>query len=135
MDIKRETFNKSEKLCSTKIISGLFENGNIFHNSLFKVVWGTSPVILPSPAQVTFSVSKRGFRLAVTRNLLKRRIREVYRKNKRFLYDHLLSENIQIVFVIIMKGNTVADFRTIEKSMNDVLRKLIMLTGKKEKIC
>jgi len=66
---------------------------------------------------------------------LKRRMREVYRKNKRFLYDHLLSENIQIVFVIIMKGNTVADFRTIEKSINDVLRKLIMLTGKKEKIC
>ena len=82
MNTRRETFEKSERLCSTKIISGLFENGNIFYTSLFKVVWNKSPVTLPLPAQVAFSVSKRGFRLAVTRNLIKRRMREAYRKNK-----------------------------------------------------
>lgn len=122
----RETFDKSERLCSTKIISGLFEEGKIFHTSLFKVVWGESPVQLPFAAQVTFSVSKRGFRLAVTRNLLKRRMRETYRKNKKFLYEKLTSENIQIVLVVILKGNTVADYQTIEKSMKDLINRLII---------
>src|SRR5450756_157774 len=109
MNTTRETFDKSERLCSTKVITGLFESGNIFYTSLFKVVWGRSPAPIPGPAQVTFSVSKRGFRLAVTRNLIKRRMREAYRKNKRTLYDHLISQNIQIAFVVILRGNAVPD--------------------------
>jgi len=125
MKTRRETFNKSERLCSTKIISGLFENGNIFHTSLFKVVWSKSPVPLPFPAQIAFSVSKKGFRQAVTRNLIKRRMREAYRKNKYPLYEYLSSENRQIVLVVIMKGNSVADYLTIEKSIKEILARLI----------
>ena len=56
------------------------------------------------PAQIAFSVSKRGFRLAVTRNLIKRRMREAYRKNKYLLYEFLASENKQIVLIVIVKG-------------------------------
>jgi ribonuclease P protein component len=128
MSNSRETFDKSERLCSRKIIGSLFENGNIFHNTVFKVVWDISKIALPAPAQVAFSVSKKGFRLAVTRNLIKRRMREAYRKNKNTLYDHLLSQNIKIVFVVILKGNTVPDYLTIEKSIRGMIDKLIMLT-------
>jgi ribonuclease P protein component len=120
-----ETFDKSERLCSRKIISGLFENGSVFYTSLFKVVWEVSKVTLPAPAQVTFSVSKKKFRLAVTRNLLKRRMREAYRKNKSILYEHLIAENTQMVFVIILKGNSVTDYLSIEKSMKEIINKLI----------
>jgi ribonuclease P protein component len=130
MNTTRETFDKAERLCSTKVISGLFENGNIFYSSLFKVVWGMSPVALTYPAQVAFSVSKKGFRLAVTRNLVKRRMREAYRKNKRVLYEHLASENRQITFVVIMKGNAVPDYLTIEKSMKNMINKLMILTSR-----
>ena len=90
-------------------------------------MWGRSPSLLPGPAQIAFSVSKKGFRLAVTRNLIKRRMREAYRKNKKTLYEQLVSENIQIVFVVILKGNAIPDYPTIEKSMKDIINKLIIL--------
>jgi len=135
MNNTEETFDKSERLCSRKIIAGLFEGGNIFYSSLFKVVWVNSPAILPGPAQVAFSVSKKGFRHAVTRNLIKRRMRETYRKNKKTLYDYLSSENIQVAFIVILKGNAVPDFLTLEKSMKEMIKKLINLIKENKKIC
>ena len=123
MNTIRETFDKSERLCSSKIISGLFENGNIFYTSFLKVVWGKSTTPLPFPARVAFSVSKKGFRLAVTRNLIKRRLREAYRRNKMILYEQLTSLNIQVNFVVILNGNVVPDYQTIEKSMKEMLNK------------
>jgi ribonuclease P protein component len=125
MNDRRETFEKSERLCSAKIISGLFDNGHIFHTQLFKVVWINSPVKISYPARIVISVSKRNFKLAVTRNLIKRRVREAYRKNKYILYDHLTAENRQIDFIIIMKGTKIPDYPATVKSVKEVLDQLI----------
>jgi len=132
MNITRETFGKSERLCSFKVINSLFETGNVFYNSLFKVVWSTGPEDLPVPAQAAMSVSKRGFKLAVTRNLIKRRMREAYRKNKQVLYEHLSVNNNKLVFVIILRGTVVPDYLAIEKSIRDVIKKLIDVSQKTE---
>jgi ribonuclease P protein component len=128
MNITRETFDKSERLCSRKVIEKLFETGQIFYTPVFKVVWEKGNYPFPGPAQVAFSVSKRGFRLAVTRNLIKRRLRESYRRNKSLFYNHLLSQNIQIVFVVIIRGKSVPDYSKVEIGVKEVMNKLINLT-------
>jgi len=135
MNTTRETFEKSERLCSTKIISGLFDSGTVYYTPLFKIVWGFSPVPLKFPAQVAFSVSKRGFRLAVTRNLIKRRLREAYRKNKGILYNNLISENKQIVFIVILRGSTVPDYSRVEKSIIDMMSRLNIQVNEAAKKC
>lgn len=124
MNTGKETFHKTERLCSRKVIYTLFESGNIINTSFFKVFWLISPEQLISPAQVIFSVSKKTFRKAVTRNLIKRRMREAYRKMKYRLYDFLKAEDIQIVFSIVYRRNAATDFSTIEDSMKELLDKL-----------
>jgi len=135
MITRRETFHKSERLRSKKTITALFENGNIFYSSLFKVVWQLNPVLHFYPAEVAFSIAKRGFRHAVTRNLIRRRLREAYRRDKHILYDFLKSENIMISFIIIFRGTAVPDYVSVEKSMTDMLSDFIAVIKKTGKKC
>jgi ribonuclease P protein component len=129
MNQLRETFTKSERLCSRKAISQLFESSNSFFSYPFQVVWMKSTSEITFPAQVAFSVSKRGFKLAVTRNLIKRRIKEAYRKNKHLLYEFLRGDGSTIIFIIIFKGNSVPEYTEVEKSVREMLNKFITLLG------
>ncbi len=135
VNISRQTFTKSERLCSTKLISALFESGSIFHTSLFKVVWAYSPSTLPFPAQVAFSVSKRSFKHAVSRNLARRRMREAYRKHKSLLYHHLETLDTHIIFTVILKGSIIPDYASADNGISGIISRLIKITDSAQAKC
>ena len=113
----------------------MFDEGEIFYLPLFKIVWLKSADVSPFPARVAFSVSKKGFRNAVIRNLLKRRMREAYRKNKQAFYEFLLSEKMQVVFIIIFRGDSVYDYQAIEKNMKEMLEKFCSVLREQTEKC
>ncbi|SFP47225.1 ribonuclease P protein component [Pseudarcicella hirudinis] len=79
---------------------------------------GNSP--LP---QILISVSKRYFKKAVDRNLIKRRFREAYRKNKEILLEKpqpLRPANVAFVYI----AKEIEPFEVIEKKLKIVLSKI-----------
>jgi len=119
------TFRKTEKLCSKKAFEALFEKGNSFFIFPLQIIWLESPADIPVPSQVAFSVSKKYFKRAVKRNLIKRRIREAYRKNKHVLYEFLSGRGKKIIFIIIYKADVIPDYLSVEESVSLAIEKLI----------
>jgi ribonuclease P protein component len=110
-------YPKIERLRSKILIDKVFENGRKQYNSNLKIIWLAH--ILPEqvPVQSLVSVSKRRFKRANKRNLLKRRLREAFRKNKNDFYKSIENAGIQIALVIIYNSDSLSDFKSIEENL------------------
>lgn len=127
------TFKKKERLCRKKNIDALFSKGKSFAVFPIRIIWLITEISENTPAQVGISVSKRKFKHAVTRNLLKRRIREALRKNKHPLYEHLSQAKTQIVFMVIYLDKEVCSYHVIEHAITEALSKLTTKINKDNK--
>jgi ribonuclease P protein component len=105
MTSSRQTLSKSERLKSYKKIRILFAEGQKFRVQPLLVFYQFSTNNDDQPQQdalqMGVSVGARYFKKAVDRNLLKRRIREAYRKNNQELKDviHDGKTNLGVFFV------------------------------------
>lgn len=119
------TFKKEERLCNKKLIDGLFHNGSSFLCYPFRVSWLLVDEVMPYPAQVMVVVSKKRYKRAVDRNLVKRRIREAFRLNKQqHLYQQLDEAGKRIVFSINYVGKEILPYELIGKKMLKLLQQL-----------
>src|ERR1700712_2614012 len=118
------TFKKEERLCNKRLIDGLFHNGSSFLCYPFKASWLiVDEAEQTMPAQVLISVSKRRYKHAHDRNLVKRRTREAYRLQKQqYLYDVITGK--QIVFSINYIGKQIEPYDLFEKKMLKLLKQL-----------
>jgi len=113
--ILTNSFSKEEKLCGEKDIDLVYKTGHSFLSH--PLVIYHLPMNDIRLSKVLVSVSKRKFKKAVDRNLLKRRIREAYRLNK-----SILQTTSFLAFVYV--GNESATFHVIEKALVHGLQKI-----------
>ncbi len=134
MNLKKFGFRKAEKLCSRKVISSLFENGESFFAHPFKVIWMFDGPIQKFPARLAISVPRKTFKKAVQRNRIKRLVREAWRHNKHELYAFLEQENFQLVIMMIYNGKDIPEYEKLTENIRTVISKfsLILTDSHKE---
>ncbi|GGH31732.1 ribonuclease P protein component [Sphingobacterium alkalisoli] len=89
----KNTFKKEERLCSKRSIDSLFHNGSSFVVYPFRVVFLKTELTPAFPVQIILSVPKRRFKHAVSRNRIKRKMRECYRLQKSTALLPTISKN------------------------------------------
>jgi ribonuclease P protein component len=127
-------FSKEERLCSVKLLERLFSSGSSFLVYPFRVTFLPGDYGMAYPAQVMIGVSKRRFKRAVDRNLIKRRIREVYRLQKgTLLYPALTAGGTQIIFAVNYVGKEITEYSFLERKMRAALTQLITLYAERSR--
>jgi len=106
-------FGKTERLKSEKEIKNLFDKGaSNFINPVRAIFLFYSSDTIES--KILVSVSKRHFKEAVDRNLLKRRMREAYRLNSYKLKENLNSNQVSVKIAFIYSSGKILTFKEIE---------------------
>lgn len=119
------SFRKEERLCNVKLIDKLYSSGSSFLLYPFRIIWLPQPLSAVMPVQVLISVPKKKFKRAVDRNLIKRRIREIYRLQKsEQLYSFLTEHSVSIILGINYIGNEIGEYSFMEKKFNAAILKL-----------
>ncbi len=118
----RYTLGKEEKLKSNKLIEQLFKEGLRIKSGGIQLIYLKVEHGGNFPIKVGFSVPKRLFKSAVDRNLFKRRMREVYRKNKHLFAKHLLE---QYIFMFIYVAKEELNYVKIEESFLKIQSKFV----------
>lgn len=116
------TFTKIERLCSKKAIDDLFATGKSKTQFPIKLIYKQVDFVSPFPVRAMFVVPKKKHKRANKRNTIKRRMREVYRLNKRILYDSVKSQKIDLMFICLT--NEELEYAVIEKCMLQLLETL-----------
>jgi ribonuclease P protein component len=115
-------FPKEEKLKSKKCIEQLFSAGNAVSKFPLKLIYVATDLPNDVPIQAGVSVTKRRFKKAVTRNRIKRLMREAYRLHKNDVFNKI---STSYAFMFLYLGKQEPTFEEIETSMVRLLQKFI----------
>jgi ribonuclease P protein component len=129
------SFSKTNRLYGTKAVADLFADGKGHFQFPFKVYWSHKPSMKGFSARMLATVPKSYSKKAVSRNLIRRRIKEAYR-----LHMHLLTEKptlsalnvcVQLAFIYVAKEPL--EFLLVEKKLKATLLQVASLLEKELK--
>ena len=115
-----ERFPKKEILKRKKYISVLFNSGKYLARKIVGVKYLVLQEFTGVPVQVMIIVPKKKIRKSSTRNLIKRRMREAYRKNK----PRISLKKYTLAIALIYKSDTLSPYREIEKEIVSLMHQL-----------
>lgn len=115
------SLKKHEILRSKKDIKELFDNGSSFFLYPFRVYYLQDPEAENNKA--LFTVSKKHFKKAVSRNLIRRRMKEAYRLNKNaFIKER--KETVSLLIALIYISKFELPYTEIENKLKQVFVRL-----------
>lgn len=120
-------FPKSERLHKKKAFAYLFEHGHSIRVGVLSCFYALEVPddLADAPVSAAFTVSKRKFKHAVSRNKLKRRMKEAYRLNKSPLLAEIekLSDQ-RLIMLFVYQPRHPLPFKAIEKATIKIIRRL-----------
>ena len=122
---KRHTFNACERIKSKKLAEELFQKGSSFflYPFIIKVLAHDN---LPREVslQTIFAVPKKKVRLAVDRNLIRRRVKEAFRQRKANLLDDLAESNTKALLSFVYIAKEPKEYFFIEEKIDEILKEI-----------
>lgn len=128
MSIERNTYAKEDKLKSKKAIEQLFKSGKTIKAYPLRAIFISKDVVDNNYLNVGVSVPKRSIKLAVNRNLIKRRMREAYRLNNNDLKQALITKNKGLDVILICHSSQILSYQEIEDKIKVILNRLTELS-------
>ena len=117
-------YTKNEKLKSKKAIENLFSKGKSINAFPIRAIYTKKPIPENVSINAGVVVSKKNIKLAVNRNLVKRRMREAYRLNNHALKVSLSEKETELDIMFIYSSKELLPFATIEGKMKALLTRL-----------
>ena len=122
--MERYFFKKEERLCNKRLLQQLYQRGSSFLLYPYRVVF-LPHKDLPYPVQVVLSVPKRNIKHAVDRNLIKRRMRELYRLQKaKSIYPFMQERQDSMLLGIQYIGKVAEPYTRMQQRMEMLAEKL-----------
>lgn len=126
METKTNGFAKNERLCKKSVIEKLYAEGrSVAAFPLRAVYLPVEPEEGTPAATVLISVSKKRFRHAVDRNLVKRRLREAYRLNKYQFIETLQHKNCRMAVSILYLDKQHHSYAHLQARLRKLLQAII----------
>lgn len=121
----RNTFKKSERLCSRTLMDCLFQGDNRTVASYpIRAIFLPIEEEMQKGVSILISVPKKRFHDAVDRNRVKRQIREAYRKNKHALIEQVNQSGKGLLIAFVYVSADIEPTAHIEKRMIRLLDKI-----------